>query len=96
MSTVDLMQQRLAPLAPVHLDIADDSAHHAGHEGAKGGGGHYTLTIVSERFAGESTLGRHRAIYAALGDLIPQRIHALSIRAYTPDEFFSTPNPKEN
>jgi BolA protein len=88
MNTVERMTERLAPLAPAHLEIADDSALHAGHAGARSGGGHYQLTIVSEQFAGKPTLARHRMIYERLADMMHTEIHALSIKAVTPDEFF--------
>ena len=88
MNAIERMTERLATLAPAHLDITDDSAHHAGHEGAKGGGGHYQLTIVSEQFAGKPTVARHRMIYDRLADMMHKDIHALSIKAATPDEFF--------
>jgi BolA protein len=90
MSTIERMAERLAVLSPVHVDIADDSALHAGHAGAKGGGGHYQLTVVSDQFAGKPTLARHRMVYDCLADLMQKEIHALSIKASTPDEFFST------
>ena len=80
------MRERLASLAPQSQDIADESALHAGHEGAKSGGGHYALTIVSPKFDGQSTVARHRMIYVALGDMMQREIHALSIRAYAPGE----------
>jgi BolA protein len=80
------IEQKLAALQPSRLELRDDSALHAGHEGAKGGGGHYSLTIVSPRFAGKNTLARHRLIYAALGPMMQQQIHALAIRAYAPGE----------
>jgi BolA protein len=73
-------------LAPESLQVIDDSAAHAGHEGAKGGGGHYTVTIVSPRFTGQSPLARHRLVYQALGELMQRDIHALKITALTPDE----------
>lgn len=88
MNTIERMKERLDVLAPAHLEIADDSALHAGHEGAKGGGGHYQLTIVSEQFAGKPTVARHRMIYERLADMMQREIHALSIKAATPDEFF--------
>ena len=91
-TTIDSMQARLASLKPDHLEIQDDSAGHAGHAGAKSGGGHYFLTIVSATFAGQATLARHRKIYELLGDLMQHQIHAVSIKAHTPDEFFSTRN----
>ena len=75
-----------AALQPESMDIIDDSAKHAGHAGAKGGAGHFDVTIVSAQFSGENTLARHRLIYAALEDMMPGEIHALSIKAYAPDE----------
>ena len=71
--------------APEELVVTDDSAAHAGHAGAQGGGGHYSVTIVSPRFAGHSPLARHRLVYDALKDLM-REVHALSVRALTPDE----------
>jgi BolA protein len=88
MNTIDRMTERLASLSPAHIEIDDDSALHAGHEGAKGGGGHYQLTIVSDQFAGKPTVARHRMIYECLADMMHKDIHALSIKAATPDEFF--------
>jgi BolA family transcriptional regulator, general stress-responsive regulator len=85
MSAVDVLRERLAQLSPVALEIRDDSAKHAGHAGAKSGG-HYAVSIVAARFAGLSTMQRHRLVYDAVGDLVQQRIHALSISARTPEE----------
>ena len=73
-------------LAPQSLDVADDSHKHAGHAGARGGQGHFGVDIVSEAFAGKLPLARHRLVYAALGEMMQTDIHALSIRARTPDE----------
>lgn len=87
------IEQRLAGLQASRLEIADDSALHAGHEGAKSGGGHYRLTIVSPQFAGKSTIARHRMIYAALGPMMQSQIHALAIRAYAPGEADSFSQP---
>lgn len=86
MSVTDLMRQRLAPLAPVALDILDQSDLHAGHSGARSGGGHFQMLIVSPRFTGKHTMERHRMVYDALGSLMQREIHALSITAKTPDE----------
>ncbi len=80
------MTERLAVLAPESLEILDESGLHAGHEGAKGGGGHYRLTIVSAAFSGKPARDRHRMIYGALGTLMSREIHALAIQAYAPDE----------
>lgn len=87
------IEQKLAALQPIRLELADDSALHAGHEGAKGGGGHYRLVIVSRHFSGKSTVARHRMIYAALGPMMHQQIHALAIRAYAPDEAETVSQP---
>lgn len=73
-------------LSPQSLDVVDDSARHAGHEGARDGRGHFNVDIVSEVFAGLAPLARHRKVYAALGDMMETDIHALSIRARTPGE----------
>lgn len=86
MSTPGKIRERLAPLSPERLEIEDESARHAGHEGAKGGGGHYRLTIVSARFADKSLLARHRMINELLGEMLQNEIHAISIKAYTPGE----------
>ncbi len=81
-----LLRERLAGLNPLRLEVIDDSARHAGHAGARSGGGHYRLLIVTAEFSGKSTLRRHRMIYDALGELMRSRIHALSIQSLTPEE----------
>lgn len=81
-----VLRERLSGLNPLRIELIDDSAKHAGHQGARGGGGHYRLLIVSDAFSGKSTLLRHRLVYEALGDLMRSRIHALSIQSSTPDE----------
>ncbi|MBI4755302.1 MAG: BolA family transcriptional regulator [Betaproteobacteria bacterium] len=86
MNVADAMRERLASLAPLAVDIIDDSARHAGHAGARSGGGHYHLRIVSERFAGRAPLARHRLVHEALGEMMHHEIHALSIQALTPEE----------
>jgi len=84
---VSMLRERLAAaLQPTRLDIIDQSAAHAGHEGAKSGGGHYVVTIVSAAFADLPLIKRHRLVYGAVGDAMKDEIHALSIRAYAPDE----------
>jgi BolA protein len=86
MSVADAIRAKLAALDPVAIEIIDDSARHAGHAGARDGGGHFRLAIVSPRFAGCRTMERHRLVYDALGPLMKREIHALSIDAKTPDE----------
>ncbi len=86
MNVIDAMRDRLAALDPVSIEIIDDPAKHAGPAGARGGGGHFRLRIISPRFAGCRTMERHRLVYDALGPLMKREIHALSITAKTPDE----------
>jgi BolA protein len=85
MLLTETIEKRLAVLQPLSLEIQDDSALHAGHAGNTGGG-HFTLKIVSSQFSQKSQIIRHRLIYQALTDLIPQKIHALSIIAISPDD----------
>jgi BolA protein len=87
MSPRQVLVDRLHALSPSVLEIHDDSAEHAGHAGAAGGGGHFSVTIVSEQFRGLTRLARHRAVLDRVGDLIPNPVHALAIAAYAPDEF---------
>lgn len=70
-------------LLPNRLEIKDQSLLHAGH-GATGG--HFMITVVSERFINLSQVDRHRLIYEAVGNLIPEAIHALGIKALSPEE----------
>ncbi|CAG0960796.1 DNA-binding transcriptional regulator BolA [Burkholderiales bacterium] len=84
----ELIAERLATLEPVYVELDDDSAAHAGHPGAAGGAGHFSVTIVSHCFSGAPRLARHRAVLDRVADLIPHPVHALAIRAYTPDEYF--------
>ena len=87
MTARDVLADRLRALGPAVLEIHDDSEEHAGHAGAAAGGGHFSVTIVSEHFRGLTRLARHRAILDRVGDLIPNPVHALAINAYAPDEF---------
>jgi BolA family transcriptional regulator, general stress-responsive regulator len=85
MNLIETIKTRLATLNPVSLEIQDDSALHAGHKG-NSGGGHFSIKIVSSQFSQKSQIMRHRLIYQALANLIPQQIHALSILAISPDD----------
>ena len=71
-------------LAPVQLDVLDEGHKHAGHAGE--GKGHFFARIVSPAFAGKNPIQRHRMVYAALGDMMPDGIHALAIDAKAPGE----------
>jgi BolA protein len=81
------LRARLADLEPLAFELHDDSAAHVGHAGAASGGGHFSLTIVSEAFGGLPRLKRHQTVMARVADLIPFPIHALSIRALAPEEY---------
>ncbi len=78
-----IQAQLEAALKPDSIDIIDESHLHAGH-GAKGG--HYKLCIVANAFSGKSLIQRHRLVYDALNELMNSEIHALSIKAKTPEE----------
>ena len=85
MNLIDTIKSKLAVLEPISLEIEDDSAAHAGHKGNTGGG-HFNLKIASSHFSQKSQIMRHRLIYQALNDLIPQQIHAISIVAISPTD----------
>ena len=86
MSVSTEIEARLrAELAPLELRIRDDSADHAGHAGAREGG-HFHVTVCSERFTGLQRLARHRLVYHCLSDLMQRGIHALAIDARAPGE----------
>jgi BolA protein len=82
----EIRRRLVLALAPAVIDIEDESHRHAGHEGARDGRGHFRVRIVSAAFRGEPPLARHRAVYAAVGDLMQTDIHALVIDARTPEE----------
>ncbi len=85
MNLAETIKTRLATFNPTSIEIHDDSAQHVGHRGNTGGG-HFSLKIVSSQFSQKSQIMRHRLIYQALTDLIPQQIHAISILAISPDD----------
>ncbi|HVP30254.1 MAG TPA: BolA family protein [Myxococcota bacterium] len=74
-------------LAAAHVEVVDESHLHAGHAGAAGGAGHFRATVVSERFAGLSRVAAQRLVYDALADEMGAEIHALAIRALTPEQW---------
>jgi BolA protein len=74
-------------LAPTQLKVADDSHLHAGHAGARPGGeSHFTVEIVSERFAGLTRVARHRLVNEALAEELAGPVHALVIKAFAPQD----------
>lgn len=82
------MKQRLvAALAPTRLDLDDQSDHHIGHAGHdERGESHFALTLEAPGFAGKSRVERQRLIYASLGELMGNPIHALALSAKAPGE----------
>ena len=83
---IAMIRERLTDVfSPQALNIIDESAKHAGHASA-GGAGHFVVEIVSDVFAGNSLIQRHRQVYDALDDIMHSEIHALSIKASTPAE----------
>ena len=82
------IREKLAQaFAPAELQVVNDSHRHAGHHSSPGTGeSHFSVTVVSEAFAGKSRLQRHRMVNAALAEELAGRVHALSVRALTPEE----------
>ena len=68
------------------VSVKDDSARHVGHAGAREGAGHFIVRIESQAFTGRSRLQRHRMVYDALAEMLPEEIHALNIEAVSPDD----------
>jgi BolA protein len=84
---VEAIRERLAAqLAPLSIEVIDESHKHAGHAGARDGRGHFAVRIVSAAFEGVNLLARHRLVYDALGTLMQTDIHALSLKAQAPSE----------
>ncbi|MGI9433832.1 MAG: BolA family protein [Geminicoccaceae bacterium] len=88
MSVADRIRTKLSDaLSPTHIELVDESALHEGHAGARPEGeSHFRLLIVTDMFIGRGRLERQRMIHHALGDLMTEEIHALSIKALTPEE----------
>ena len=85
MNTAEIEARLRTALAPAAVRVQDDSHLHAGHAGAREGA-HFSVHIVSPRFAGLARVARHRLVYDALGPLAAQGVHALAIQAKAPDE----------
>ena len=87
MRMTDRIRTALAPLEPVAVQVEDNSAAHHGHGGwQEGGETHFDVVVVSARFRGQSRIARHRMVNELLAGLMAERIHALSLRALTPEE----------
>jgi BolA protein len=74
-------------LGAQHVAVIDQSSLHEGHLGAQSGGGHFQVLVVSDRFRGLSRIAAQRVVYEALGDLMVNDIHALSMRTLTPEDW---------
>ena len=77
----------MAALDAEHVQVEDDSALHASHPGAQGGGGHYRVLVVSSHFEGLSRVAAQRLVYQALGELMTTDIHALEMHTFTPEQW---------
>jgi BolA family transcriptional regulator, general stress-responsive regulator len=83
----EMLKRLHSALSPTRIDLVDDSEQHFGHGGYNPAGeSHFTLAIESPAFTGKNRVERQRMVYAALGDLMDSRVHALSIRATAPGE----------
>ena len=83
----EMLRRINSSLSPSHVELVDDSEQHRGHGGYNPAGeSHFTLRIESSQFAGRSRVERQRLVHAALGDLLDERVHALSIKASAPGE----------
>lgn len=81
-----IRERLVEALAPLELQVEDESYKHVGHEGARDGRGHFAVQIRSAAFEGQSLLARHRLVYDALGTLMQTDIHALSLKTFAPSE----------
>jgi len=83
----EMLRRLTSALHPTRIELVDDSEKHRGHGGYNPAGeSHFSVTIESSAFAGKSRVERQRLVYSALGDLMKERVHALSIRASAPGE----------
>jgi BolA family transcriptional regulator, general stress-responsive regulator len=88
MSVADTIRHKLTErFAPIRLDLEDESHRHAGHAGARPGGEtHFSVTVVSAAFTGQSRVARQRLVYQTLAEELATRVHALSLTTLTPEE----------
>jgi len=83
----EMLRRLNSALSPTWIELTDDSEQHRGHGGYNPEGeSHFSLRIESAAFTGKNRVARQRMIYAALGDLMQARVHALSIRASAPED----------
>jgi BolA protein len=88
MSVAATIREKLTErLAPIRLDIVDESHRHAGHAGARPEGEtHFAVTIVSTGFTGLGRVARQRLVYQILADELATRVHALALTTLAPGE----------
>jgi BolA family transcriptional regulator, general stress-responsive regulator len=88
MSVANTIRRKLTErFSPTRLELKDESHHHAGHPGARPGGEtHFSVTLVSAAFTGQSRVARQRLVYQTLAEELATRVHALSVTTLTPDE----------
>lgn len=85
--TSERIEALLQSLSPTSVQVTDNSHLHVGHEGAKGGGGHFAVTVVSSAFKGLLKIKRHRMVYQAVNELfVSGAVHALEVQALTDEE----------
>ena len=83
----EMLARLNSALSPTKIELVDDSEQHRGHGGYNPAGeSHFTLIVEAPAFTGKSRVERQRLVYAALGDLMKERVHALTIRAIAPGE----------
>jgi BolA protein len=76
-------------LGAVHVEVIDESHLHAGHAGARDGGGHFRAVVVSMQFEGKTPVQRQRLVYDALESVMGSEIHALSMKTVTPTDWMA-------
>jgi BolA protein len=83
----EMLRRLNSALSPMRVELVDDSEQHRGHGGYNPAGeSHFSLRIESPAFIGKSRVERQRMVHKALGELLDERVHALSIRATAPGE----------
>ena len=83
----EMLRRLNSSLSPTRIELVDDSEQHRGHGGYNPAGeSHFSLDIESPAFAGKSRVERQRMVYAALGELMQERVHALTMVVRAPDE----------
>ena len=87
MTATELKELLARKLMAASVEVSDESAQHRGHLGAMSGGGHFRVRIVANVFEGKSLIDRHRMVNEAVGMGANPLVHALSIQAFTEEEW---------